>query len=44
MVIEYVGVYNNIIIYELSMKWSAILAFIFSSRVLFVLNMAEKHS
>ncbi len=33
-------------LYERSMKWSdvAILAFTFCSRVLFVLNMAEKQS
>ncbi len=36
--------YDNIMLYELSMKWSdvAILAFTFCSRVFFVLNMAEK--
>ncbi len=37
--------YDNIMPYECSMKWSvAILAFNFCSRVLFVLNMAEKQS
>ncbi len=36
--------YNNNMLYERSMKWSdvAILAFTFCSRVLYVLNMAEK--
>ncbi len=35
--------YDNIMLYELSMKWSDvfILSFTFCSRVLFVLNMAE---
>ncbi len=37
--------YDNIMLYERSMMWSdAILAFTFCSRVLFVLNMAEKPS
>ncbi len=38
--------YNNRMLYELSMNLSdvAILAFNFCSRVLFVLNMAEKNS
>ncbi len=37
--------YDNIMLYERSMKWSvAILAFTFFSRVLFVLNVAEKQS
>ncbi len=38
--------YNNRMLYERSMKWSdvAILAFNFCSRVLFVLNIAEKQS
>ncbi len=38
--------YDNRMLYERSVKWSdvAILAFTFCSRVLFVLNMAEKQS